>query len=84
MRLAFDAAESNGKLAAFNAKEVKKAAAEEKERIPLQKDIENQRKDKVVNTSFPKIVGRGPIHWGRTVEKGGQLAELRGDQNQVL
>ena len=47
-------------LAAFSAREVKRASAEEKERggIPLQKDLRVKVKGKIIQMRFLKIAGR--------------------------
>ena len=48
-------------LAAFSAKEVKRAAAEKKTSIPLQKNSESQSRRQIIPASFLKIEGRGTL-----------------------
>ena len=90
-RLAFDAAEnlaaSNKKfgigmenLAAFNAREVKRPAAEERRRVFLcRRTVKVKAKGKVVPTSFLKIE---VVRWDGRAEKEEQLVELVDDQSQ--
>ena len=69
-------------LAALSVREVKKAAAEEKEtRIPFQKDSENQIKKQSLSNNLSDNLRRGDVHWRERSEKEGRLVVLVGDQN---
>ena len=73
-------------MAAFNAREVKRAAAEESERerektIPLQKDSEGQRKRQSHPKKLLENCRKEAICGGGRLEKERQLAELGDDQS---
>ena len=72
-------------LAAFSVREVKRAAAEERERdeygIRLQKDSESQSKRQSHPSKLSKNWRMGDVCWAKRPEKEEWLVELVGDQN---
>ena len=72
-------------LAAFSAREVKRAAAEEREReasIPLLKDSEVQSRRQSHPSELSENLRKGDARWGERLEREGRIEELVGGQNQ--
>ena len=72
-----------GDLAAFSAREVKRVAAEERERdeYSIQTDSESQSKKQSHPSELFENKKRGNACWGERSEREGQMRELVGDQN---
>ena len=69
-------------LAAINAREVKRAAEEEKrEEYFSAKNIESQSKRQSYPNELSENFGKEVVHWGGRAEKERQLVELIGDQS---
>ena len=67
LRLAFDAAERNGKFGRIQCQKGKECSSrgrEKKASVPLQMDGESRSKGKVIPTSFLKIIEMGDVRWG--------------------
>ena len=81
-RMAFDAAERNGRFGRIQCQRGKESSSRGKRRIFLcRRTVRVKVGGKAIPASFLKIERRGDACWGDRPEREGQIEELVGDQN---